>query len=244
MSPYVVGQRFVSEAEPELGLGRVEHIEKRSLLLRFPASDTLRRYASGPAPMRRVAFRVGDEVEDLLLGGEQGSASVAVLPGPERGVLLDAVFVLDTVAPSGLDVARFLPPTPLRSVVDQRLSDVTGTVTPSFLESRLRDGRKDLRFRELGFLEDLVPRMLKKARSLAEKEAPLRIASSREEMRKSLSVEIGRLRSLAEVNDHVDPEEVARAEEGMERVENAISAAELRLDSLRLIWLGNEPTRS
>jgi ATP-dependent helicase HepA len=64
MSPYVVGQRFVSEAEPELGLGRVEHIEKRSLVLRFPASDTLRRYASGSAPIRRVAFRVGDEVED------------------------------------------------------------------------------------------------------------------------------------------------------------------------------------
>jgi len=64
MSPYVVGQRFVSEAEPELGLGRVEHIEKRSLVLWFPASDTLRRYASGSAPIRRVAFRVGDEVED------------------------------------------------------------------------------------------------------------------------------------------------------------------------------------
>src|SRR3990172_4721687 len=64
MSPYVVGQRFVSEAEPELGLGRVEQIEKRSLVLRFPASDTLRRYASGSAPIHRVAFRVGDEVED------------------------------------------------------------------------------------------------------------------------------------------------------------------------------------
>ena len=56
MPPYVLGQRFVSDAEPELGLGRVEHIEKRSPVLRFPASDTLRRYASGGAPIRRVAL--------------------------------------------------------------------------------------------------------------------------------------------------------------------------------------------
>ena len=46
MSPYVVGQCFVSEAEPELGLGRVEHIEKRSLVLP-PSSDSIPRGSSG-----------------------------------------------------------------------------------------------------------------------------------------------------------------------------------------------------
>jgi ATP-dependent helicase HepA len=61
---YVLGQRFVSEAEPELGLGRVAHVGNRRVLLQFPASNTERQYASGSAPIKRVAFRVGDEVED------------------------------------------------------------------------------------------------------------------------------------------------------------------------------------
>ena len=64
MSSYAVGQRFVSEAEPELGLGCVEEIANRRVLVRFPASDTVRQYASGSAPIKRVAFRIGDEVED------------------------------------------------------------------------------------------------------------------------------------------------------------------------------------
>jgi ATP-dependent helicase HepA len=183
-------------------------------------------------------------VLDLLLGDPSSSASVALLPGAERGVLLEAIFVLETVAPPGLDVTRFLPPTPLRTVVDHRLDDVTGTHPPSLLESRLQDGRKELRFRDLGFLEDLVPRMLGKARSLAEEEAPRRVAASLEDMRKCLEVDVSRLRSLAEVNDHVDPREVKAAEARKHRTEKAISAAELRLDSLRLIWLGLESSSS
>ncbi|HEY7821119.1 MAG TPA: SNF2-related protein, partial [Vicinamibacteria bacterium] len=82
MSAYVIGQRFVSEAEPELGLGKIEHVERRSLVLRFPASDTLRRYASGSAPIRRVAFRVGDEIED------QGGRRLRVEKVVERAGLL------------------------------------------------------------------------------------------------------------------------------------------------------------
>jgi ATP-dependent helicase HepA len=183
-------------------------------------------------------------VLDLLLGDPSSSATVAVLPGRERGILLEAIFVLETVAPPELDVWRFLPPTPLRAVVDHRLSDVTDQFPPSLLESRLQDGRKELRFRDLGFLETLVPRMLERARSLAEAEAPRRIGASLDEMRGSLDVEVRRLRSLAEVNDHVDRKEVTGAESRMKRTEKVISAAEIRLDSLRLIWLGLEPSRS
>jgi ATP-dependent helicase HepA len=182
-------------------------------------------------------------VLDVLLGDPSSSASVALLPGAEGAILLEAMFVLEAVAPPGLDVTRFLPPTPLLVVVDHRLADVTGRYPPSLLESRLQDGRKELRFRDLGFLETLVPRMLGKARSLAEQEAPRRIGASLDEARASLDVEVGRLRSLAEINDHLDPKEIKAAEARKHRTEKAIAAAELRLDSLRLIWLGLESSR-
>ena len=181
-------------------------------------------------------------VLDILLGGPRGSASVALLPGSDRGILLEAIFVLETVAPAGLDVSRFLPPTPLRAVIDHRLSDVTEKFPAAALESRLKDGRKELRFRNLSLLEELLPRMLEVARSLAEKEAPRKVRASLDEMRENLESEIGRLRSLAEVNDHLDPEEVAGAVARMKRIAKAIAAAELRLDCLRLIWLGLEPS--
>ena len=86
--------------------------------------------------------------------------------------------------------------------------------------------------------------MLKKARSVAGREASGKVAESRGEMRESLGREIRRLRSLAEVNDHVDPEEVAGAEKRKKAIEKAIGSAGLRLDSLRLIWLGLGPART
>ncbi len=51
-------------------------------------------------------------------------------------------------------------------------------------------------------------------------------------------------RFVSEVTDHLDPEEVAHAEEAMERIEKAISGAAMRLDSPRLIRLGREPSES
>jgi len=116
------------------------------------------------------------------------------------------------VGPAGLDVSRFLPLTPIRVVVDHRLADATETFPEAVLEDRAQDGRKELRFRDLGFLETLVPRMLEKARGVAEGKAPERIGESLERMREVLGTEVARLRSLAEVNEHLDPGEVRAAE--------------------------------
>ena len=68
MSEYVVGQRVVSEAEPELGLGVVHGTAARRVAVHFPASETVRYYATASAPLKRVQFRVGDTVS--AEGGE------------------------------------------------------------------------------------------------------------------------------------------------------------------------------
>jgi ATP-dependent helicase HepA len=128
-------------------------------------------------------------------------------------------------------------------MVDQRLADRTGDYPPAVLEGSLVDGRKEVRYRDLAFLDRLLPPMLEKARSLTEVEKPRRIQESLGEMRATLEVEVSRLRSLAEVNDHVDRKEIAAVEARMARIEQAMAKAELRLDSLRLIWLGLEPGR-
>jgi ATP-dependent helicase HepA len=180
---------------------------------------------------------------DLLLGGPLGSASVALLPDPARGVLLEAIFVLETLAPADLDVSRFLPPTPIRVVVDHRCADVTAKFPPSALEGRLKDGRREMRFRERSFLDSLVPRMLERARSQARVHARETILGSREEAHARLGDEVRRLRSLSEVNDHVTPEEVSGVDARRKKVEKAIKSAEVRLDSLRLLWLGRHASR-
>ncbi len=60
----VSGQRWLSEAEPDLGLGVVLEADLRRLTLRFPAGGEVRTYARQSAPLSRVAFVEGDRIED------------------------------------------------------------------------------------------------------------------------------------------------------------------------------------
>ncbi len=58
------GQRWLSEMEPELGLGVVVEADGRRVTLEFPAADAVRTYALASAPLERVAFAAGDLVHD------------------------------------------------------------------------------------------------------------------------------------------------------------------------------------
>ena len=56
------GQRWLSLAEPELGLGTVLRVEHRTVQVAFAATGTVRAYATHAAPLQRAQFRAGDKV--------------------------------------------------------------------------------------------------------------------------------------------------------------------------------------
>lgn len=56
------GQRWISQSEPELGLGIVSSIEGSFIDLSFPAAGEKRRYARNGAPLRRASFKTGDKI--------------------------------------------------------------------------------------------------------------------------------------------------------------------------------------
>ena len=181
-------------------------------------------------------------VMELLAGSEQGNSTVAFLPAPDGdALLLETLFVLDVVAPPELYVDRFLPPTPLRVVIDQRLEDVTAVFPVSALAKKLKDARQVLRYADRSWQDQLVPKMIAEARRVADEKRPDRIRASRDAMHKVMEKELHRLVALAEVNDHVRPEEIERIQTEIEALDYAIESAALRLDALRLIWKTARP---
>lgn len=54
------GQRWLSQSEPELGLGIITSVDASFIDLTFPATGERRRYARSSAPLHRASFRVGD----------------------------------------------------------------------------------------------------------------------------------------------------------------------------------------
>ncbi len=62
MIHFLPGQRWVSDTEPDLGLGTIDSVEGRFLEISFFSCGETRRYASDNAPLSRVRFSVGDTV--------------------------------------------------------------------------------------------------------------------------------------------------------------------------------------
>ncbi|MBW7894444.1 MAG: RNA polymerase-associated protein RapA, partial [Opitutaceae bacterium] len=62
MSLGQVGQRCLSEREPELGLGVVAAVEHARITVEFPATRERRIYATGTPVLQRVRFNPGDKV--------------------------------------------------------------------------------------------------------------------------------------------------------------------------------------
>ncbi len=80
---YLVGQRWVSHADAQLGLGIVVHAEGRRVTLAFPAVGEERTYAVDRAPLSRLRFKAGDRISTV-----EGLELLVNEVTEERGLLL------------------------------------------------------------------------------------------------------------------------------------------------------------
>ena len=176
---------------------------------------------------------------DLLLGAETGTCAFAVLPAAnERTLLLELIFVLEAIAAPRLHADRFLPLTPVRLVVSHKLEDVSGAFCGTTWERKLLKGSPYKLIENAAIVSRTLPAMLQTAANLAESRAAALRQAALDEMNDLLGHEVGRLRTLARVNDHVRPQEVRLAQAQQQELATALQQSQLRLDSLRLIWKG------
>ena len=61
---YALGQRWVSQTEPKLGLGLITEFANRRLTLSFPAAGETRTYAIDQAPISRIIYKAGDTISN------------------------------------------------------------------------------------------------------------------------------------------------------------------------------------
>jgi ATP-dependent helicase HepA len=176
---------------------------------------------------------------DLLLGSETGNCAFAVLPAPhERTMLLEVIFVLEAIAAARLHADRFLPPTPIRLVLNHKLEDVTEAFGDTGWEGKLQRGSPYKLIEHAEIARQTLPAMFHSAALLAENRATTLRQSALREMNQLLGHEVQRLQTLQQVNDHVRPQEIKLAQTQQEELAAILQHSRLRLDCLRLIWKG------
>lgn len=175
-------------------------------------------------------------VIDLVLSGPMGSASYGKLYGSSmQGMLLELVFVLESVGQQRTRADRFLPVTPIRVVVDYRGRDVTEDFPVDELDRKLRvDSMEELLENET-LVETIVPNMLASGTGIAEALAREKISDGQESMNRTMDREISRLELLQQKNNHVRQGEIDVATREQNLLEELIEGAKLRLDAIQLI---------
>jgi ATP-dependent helicase HepA len=175
---------------------------------------------------------------DLVLSTEKGNSSMVVwAEKPEEipPVLIEAVYILESVAPARLHVDRFLPPTPVRVLVDMQGKDYSEALGHSLINKQTHDEESFHLKQNPELLRSLIPEMLKSALNHASKQKSVLLESAITEAHARLDREATRLKELRKLNPNVQLREIEIAETVVKEVIHHISKSHLRLDSVRLI---------
>ncbi|MBC8001320.1 MAG: RNA polymerase-binding ATPase, partial [Opitutaceae bacterium] len=176
---------------------------------------------------------------DLLLGSEKGNSSFAKWTDAKvAGLYVETIYLLECIAPPHLHVDRFLPPTPIRVMVDHRGNDSSAALTPELFSRHLKAGNPFVLLNRPEVREDLLPGLVGKTLAMASAQVPGLVALAREEMTAQLDHEIVRLRELQRVNRSVRDEEIELLVGQKTALDLHLLSARLRLDAIRVIQRG------
>ena len=171
----------------------------------------------------------------LLLDQAEGRACVALWPGAEeQNLWVQFLFVLEAAGPQGLELSRYLPPTPVAVTLDikgrRRLEPV----------GRLQGLGPQVWARLSVPMRDRLPRMLEQAERKAEADLRQLLQDARSHAAELLGLEQQRLLELFALGT-VSQREVDAHRRKQEATCLALAEARVALDAVRVIVLDPRP---
>lgn len=175
---------------------------------------------------------------EMLTGGELGSAAIIVCrhSGMRTGVVLfETLFVIECMAPRGLAVQRFLPPTCLRLLLDAEGRDRAGEIAHEALGGLCLAQNRKLAETVIKSQAARVKPLLTHAEALAKEMARDVVAQAASVAARELDAERQRLLALAAVNPNVRDDEIEQLSAQRERMLTHLEDAQVRLDAVRIV---------
>jgi len=175
---------------------------------------------------------------DLILSGDTGSCALSLLKNkalPVGTLLLELVYVVEAKAPKQLQLNRFLPPTPVRMLVDKNGTNLAAQVEFESFNRQLSTVNRHTGSKLVNAVQQDVHAILQLAEEKVEAAAQVLIKAAREEADEKLSSELSRLEALKAVNPNIRDDELEAIESNRQQVMESLAQANWRLDALRLI---------
>lgn len=180
---------------------------------------------------------------DLIASGDIGKASMALLVNkqlPAGTLLVELIYMIESQSPKGLQLNRFLPPTPVRLLLDSKGNNLAGQVNFDTLQNKLKPLSKDITNKMVKMVRPNIEQLIKLGDHKITKIAQSQIREASKLADQTLSTEINRLIALKAVNKNIRQAEIDVLEKQRVLSLEELSKASWRLDSLRVIVTNKE----
>jgi len=178
------------------------------------------------------------EAMEMLLEGENGNSCAIAVRHKElasNSIYLELLFILECPAPRELQAGRFLPPTMIRRLIDQKLAEQSLLLTPDFINENQIMLDKNILRKLISPLRTRIHGMLQRGEQAADELREKLIVDAIKNMQEIYSAEIERLVSLHHVNPNIKPEDVQVLQQQRTALEIHMHASRVRLDAVRLV---------
>lgn len=175
---------------------------------------------------------------DLILSGDTGSCALSLLKNkalPVGTLLVELIYVVEAQAPKHLQLTRFLPPTPVRLLLDRSGNNLAQKVEFESFNRQLSTVNRHTGSKLVNAVQQDVHQILTQGEEQITSAAQAIIDEARRLADETLSAELNRLEALRAVNPNIRDDEVAALEENREQVLTSLNGAGWRLDALRLV---------
>ena len=176
---------------------------------------------------------------EQLLASHEGTASFVIWEANGNPtLLLEVIFVLECLAPKKLHADRFLPPTPVRIVINHQGKPALGE-DGRFIKvpESIKDGPSHM-ISEINQIQNLIAPMSKASEKLANDQIEKMKTLAKKNMSQTLVSEISRLETLIKINKNIREDEIASLKKELSELQSCLDQSRTRIDSMRLIWKG------
>jgi ATP-dependent helicase HepA len=175
---------------------------------------------------------------DMVLSHEQGNSALTAIgykhakPG---SLLVECLLVLEAASVEALQSSRYLPPTPLRLVIDEHGREHGDTLPHAFIKQAQTLVDPNTAAKVISARQSQLRDMVKHCELLAQQQAAQILQAAHDHSKRILQGEIDRLQALASINPNIRQEEIDFFQQQLAALNKLLDSAALRLDAVRVI---------
>ncbi|WP_111980192.1 RNA polymerase-associated protein RapA [Algibacillus agarilyticus] len=194
------------------------------------------RFISWDHPMVQGCF-------EMIARSEVGNNAVSFLPNkalPEGTYFVELMYVVETSAPKALQPGRFLPPTPVRLLLDKSGNNLAEKVAYESFNKQLKPVNKQMASQVATALQKEIHQLIGKGELIAKAQKDAIIKAATDNAVNDISAELNRMQSLKKINPSIRDIEITALEQQKEELVQYIGQAGLQLDAVRLIVVSHQ----